>query len=85
VKKSAKQDDPWQTALRTRRESIEPPLERGDLAALKRALAVVANELRGAPMVTGLLEMMDRAIHIASRGGALGMPAMELDDLGGGE
>jgi hypothetical protein len=52
---------------------------------LERALAVVANELRGTPMITGLLEVMDRAIHVAARGGALGMTAMELDDLGGGE
>src|SRR2546428_912385 len=85
MKKSAKEDDPGQTPLRAGREPVEPALERGDFAPLQRAFAVVANKLRGTPVITGLLEVMDRAIDVAACRRALGVPAMQLDDLGGGQ
>src|SRR5438477_2431481 len=81
MKKSAKQDDPGQTPLRAGREPVEPALERGDLASLQRALAVLANELRGTPVITGLREMMDRALDAAACRRAFGVSAMQLDDL----
>ena len=85
MKESAEEDDPGQTPLRAGREPVEPALERGDLAPLQRAFAVVANELRGTPVITGLLEVMDRAIDVAACRRALGVPAMQLDDLGRGQ
>src|SRR2546423_4732980 len=85
VQKSAQEDDPGQPPFGTRWESIEPALESRDLAALKCALSVVAHELRRASMISRLLEVMDRTVDVAARRGALGMPAMQLDDLGGGK
>ena len=85
MKKSTQEDDPGQTPLRAGWEPIEPALKSGDLAPLQRALAVVAHELRGTSVITGLLEVMDRAIDVAACRRALGVPAMQLDDLGRGE
>src|SRR5205814_5941651 len=85
MQKSAQEDDPGQPAFGTRRESVEPALEGRDLAALKRALSVVAHELRRASMISGLLEVMNRAVDVATCRGAFGVPAMQLDDLGGGK
>ncbi len=85
VQQSAEEDHPGQSALRTGREAIEPALECRDLAPLKGALAVVADELRRAPVISGLLEMVDRAVDISSCGRAFGVSAVELDDLRGGK
>jgi len=35
-------------------------------------------------MISGLLEVIDRAVHISARGGALGVAAVQVDDLAGG-
>ena len=85
MKESTKEDDPGQTPLGAGREPVEPALERGDLAPFQRAFAVVANELRGTPVITSLLKVMDRAINVAACRRALGVPAMQLDDLGRGQ
>ena len=85
MQKSAQEDDPRQPPFRTGRESIEPALQGRDLAPAKCALAVVADELCRASMIPGLLEVMDRAVDVAACRGAFRVPAVELDDLGGGE
>jgi len=85
MQKSAQKNDPRQPSFRTGRESIEPALQGRDLAPAKCALAVVADELRRASMISGLLEVMDRAVDVAACRGAFRVPAVELDDLGGGE
>ena len=82
MQNAAQQDDPRQPPLRAGREPVEPALQRGDLAAVKGALAVVAHQLRRAPMISGLLEVMDRAVHVAACRGALGVAAVQIDDLG---
>src|SRR2546427_788343 len=50
MQNTAQQDDPRQPPLRAGRESVDPALQRSDLAAVKGALAVVADQLRCAPM-----------------------------------
>src|SRR3989441_703416 len=85
VKKTAEEQHPWEPPLDTGREAIEPALQRRDLAALHHTLAVIANELCCALVLAGLLQVMDRAIAVASSEGAFGVTPMELDDLRGGQ
>src|SRR5947209_10763320 len=85
MQKSAQKDDPRQPPFRTGRESIEPALQGRDLAPCKCALAVVADELRRAWVISGLLEVMDRAVDVSAPRGALGVSPVQLDDLGGGK
>src|SRR4029079_16404521 len=79
------EDDPRQAPLRARRKSIQPAMQRRDLVSLERALAVVAHELSRASVISRLLEVMDRAVDVSARRRALGMSAMQLDDLGRGK
>src|SRR5207253_1855633 len=82
--KTAEQEHPRKPALDPRRESVQPALQRRDLTPLQHPFAVIADELRGALVLAGLLQMMDRAIDVTARERALGVTAMQLDDLGGG-
>src|SRR5207302_1749536 len=43
------------------------------------------HQLRRAPMISGLLEVMDRAVDVSACGGPFGVPAVQIDDLGRGE
>src|SRR5919198_6127857 len=85
VQQAAEEDDPRQILLRSRREAVEPALKGGDLARVERALAVIAHELRRATVLSSLLEVVDRAVDVGARERALGMCAMQLDDLGRGQ
>src|SRR2546427_2371260 len=83
MEKTAEQQHPWEPALDPRRESVQPALQCRDLTSLQHAFAVIADELRGALVLAGQLQMMDRAIDVTARERALGVTAMQLDDLGG--
>src|SRR5205823_1410802 len=85
MEKPAQEDDPGQPPFGAWWKPIEPALQSRDLAALKRPLSVVAHELRRASVISRLLEVMDRPVDVAACRGAFGVPAMQLDDLGGGK
>src|SRR3989442_6526415 len=82
MEQTAKKQHPRKSPLDPRREAIEPALKSPDLAALYDELAVIADQLRRALVLAGLLQVMERAMHSASTERALGMTAMQLDDLG---
>ena len=64
MEQTAKKQHPRKSPLDSRREAIEPALKSPDLAALHDELAVIADQLRRALVLAGLLQVMDRAIEI---------------------
>src|SRR5207245_89043 len=85
MQQATQEDDGGKPLLGAWREAVEPALQRRGLAALEGPLAVVANDLRRAVVIAGLLEVMDGAIGVSAGQRALGMRAMQLDDLRRGE
>src|SRR5438309_1359616 len=76
VQQAAQEHDEREALLDPRRESVEPAPERRYLAGLEDALAVIADQLRRALVLAGLLQVSDRAIDVAPRQRALGVGAV---------
>src|SRR5205823_14226439 len=80
MQQAAQEHDEREALLDPRRESVEPAPERRYLAGLEDALAVIADQLRRALVLAGLLQVSDRAIDVAPRQRALGVGAGWPDD-----
>ena len=76
MQQAAQEHDEREALLDPRRESVEPAPERRYLAGLEDALAVIADQLRRALVLAGLLQVSDRAIDVAPRQRALGVGAV---------